>query len=404
MTQSQQKQMVQDYSTTVAILESISDGIFILNREGEIQYGNKAALYLIGKEIHLVIGEKLESYFKQVNQMRSRQKIWKQDEKQAEPLLTTIEKSHHWDDMEAIIFAPRNEIPALLTTNFIYDREENLSYIIVLLKDITQWKQLEKEIRQQQALTISRERLQSLGDIFEGLIHEISQPLLSLQLRLELLQKSLNGTSNSAAKKHLEELNQLTERIAGVLENTRAVTQLSNSQTTAMVNVADVLSNTLKLLDYSMQKHIIRYELDAPTNLPKIRINTLLLQQVFINILKNAEDAFIHQELITEPAKITITVRSKNNKWVEIEIADNAGGIDPDIQELVFEPFFTTRLTSEHTGIGLTIVRDIITSMGGDVRIVSDYGIGTSFIIRIPLAQQEERAQLFNLIELLHQQ
>jgi PAS domain S-box-containing protein len=404
MTQSKENQMVQDYSTTIAILESISDGIFILNSDGEIQYGNKAALYLIGKEIHLVISQKLELYFKQVNQMRSREIIWKQDEQTGDPLHTIIEKSHHWDDMEAIIYAPKNEIPALLTTNFIYDREENLSYIIMLLKDITQWKLLEKEIRQQQALTISRERLHSLGDLFEGLVHELSQPLLSFQLRLELLEKSLNDTSDNAVKNHLKELEQLTDRMAQILENTRALTQLSNSSRTAMVNVADTLKSTLKLMDYTMQKHFIRYELNIADNLPKIRINPLLLQQVFINILKNAEDAFVYQELITEPAKISISVKSKNNKWIEIEFADNAGGIEEHYQDQVFEPFFTTRPASDHTGIGLTIVQDIISSMGGDVSIISQYGSGTAVIIRIPLSQQEERAQLFNLIELLHQQ
>ncbi|HDR04145.1 MAG TPA: PAS domain-containing protein [Candidatus Marinimicrobia bacterium] len=404
MTQSHQSQMVQDYSTTIAILESISDGIFILNSDGKVQYGNKAALYLIGKEIHLVIGEKFQTYVKQVNQIRSRHLIWSKDNLESEPLLILIEKSHHRDDMEAIINAPRNEIPALLTTNFIYDREENLSYIIVLLKDITQWKLLEKEIRQQQALSISRERLQSLGDLFEGLVHEISQPLLSFQLRLELLQKSLSGLSNPAIEKHLKELNQLTERMAKVMDNTRAITQLSNGQRTAMVNVAELLKTTLKMLDYSMQKHIIRYELNNSENLPKIRINTLLLQQVFINILKNAEDAFINQELITEPAKISINLKNKNNKWIEIEVSDNAGGIEAHNLDFVFDPFFTTRSTSEHTGIGLTIVKDIITSMGGDVSISSEYGTGTTLSLRIPVAQQEERAQLFNLIELLHQQ
>ncbi|MBU1342507.1 MAG: hypothetical protein KKE44_15290, partial [Proteobacteria bacterium] len=109
------------------------------------------------------------------------------------------------------------------------------------------------------------------------------------------------------------------------------------------------------------------------------------LQQVFFNIIKNAAEAIFHAKEKNKPPKLILRIL-KDTAWVQIEIEDNGPGIEEKIKPRIFEPFFTTKGPREGTGLGLSVSYFIVVEdHDGDIKVESERGTGTKFVIRLPL-------------------
>ena len=403
-----QETTLRDYTTTIMILESISDAIFILNSKRGIEYANKSALDLINEDLNTVAGKDFNTLlYQNITDVPSNSDAGVHELKSAafiddiqNGLLGNIELKIRSGDLL---------IPSLLNFSLISDPDGNPRYIIVTAKEISEWKKMEKELQHKQIISIFQERQRVLGELFEGLLHSLSQPLVTLQLRLELMESYIKSEKDTKEKlaNSRDEMLSLVSTMNSVIENVRTFTRQSNTQHIVPIDLNETLQNISKLLAYEYQKHKIQFEIKSQNNLPDIKSNPMLLQQIFLNILKNSQDAFEDpiesiDYSLDYPRKIVVAMEAIENKWIEITFADNAGGMSDDVKEKIFDPFFTTRYEENHSGVGLSMAHNIISSLGGDISVEVEKGHGSAFTVRIPVTQNEEQDQLFNLIELLN--
>ncbi len=245
---------------------------------------------------------------------------------------------------------------------------------LITIRDITEKRM--KEVQLQQA-----EHLASLTTLTAGVAHEIKNPLASMSIHLQLIQKKLKIQDVSIANiiyEHLdvisEEIDRLNRTIVDFLFAARPVNIQPVKQ-----NINTVIIEVLEFLRYEFEEHSIRVQSDLAEMLPEIAIDDRYVKQSLLSILKNAISA------MTE-GKASISVTTKEEKGsIRITIVDNGIGIDPETMKNIFQPFYTTKESG--SGLGLTMVYKIVKDHGGDVAIRSKKGEGTSVTLLFPVPQ-----------------
>lgn len=296
--------------------------------------------------------------------------------------------------------------------------------VIVDLRDITERKQMEELLRQEkteQAVLIRKledaqnqllqsEKLAAIGQLAAGVAHEINNPLGFIRSNLSTLKNYTdNLLSLVAAYEKVDSLLQNHPEIRDHISKAKRETDLDFLTEDVHNLIAESLEGADRvrrivqdLQDFSRvdadewQRVDIRSCLESTINMawneirnkadlirdfgsvPMIECIPSRLNQVFMSLLVNAAQA------ITERGKITISTRWHNND-VEIAIADTGQGIPADILPKVFDPFFTTKPVGKGTGLGLSVSYGIIRDHGGNIEVVSEPGVGTTFTIRLPV-------------------
>ncbi|MFQ6604270.1 MAG: nitrogen regulation protein NR(II) [Fidelibacterota bacterium] len=382
---------IKDYTTTIAILESIEDAVFFLSKTGRIQYTNRAAQKLLQRSLEELAGELFDSliYY---------------DGRKTDTLSDLLEKlkSGMLENLESRFQGKDQLIPVILNFSIVKDREGEAAYIIVTAKNISRQKQLEEKLREQQAVSISKDRMRALGEMSVGIIHEISQPLTTLRLKIELLQSQLAAATPEKIQEDLAEYLLLIQRIANTMDHMRTFAQQTDDDALGLVNLNDSIDNAHALIQYELDSHNIELRIEKDLSIPFCIANQLLIDQVLINLVNNSIDAFSNRSRKQKDKYVSVSTKAIDNKWVELTIRDNAGGIPQTILEKIFDPFFTTKPPEENSGLGLAISRNIIHTLGGEIKVSSQAGDGTTFVIMLPSGQNGERDQLKALIEMLH--
>jgi len=398
---------IQDYLTTITILESLSDLIFILNTEGEIEYINQSALDIIGEPIQRVAGKYIDEFLVD----SSEELTIDIESEEYSPPKKLIEKINTgiFHEIEAAVISKGRLVPVLVNFSVIHDQEEP-AYIVVSAKDISQKKRIEYEEKEQQLESISRDRIRALGELSVGLVHEITQPLSTLMLKLDLTRKKIAdpGVKIEDLDKSLGEIVGLVQKMSNIIQNIRRFAQQTEEDMLGIVNIREIVENAVSLVDHEFKRHMINIRIDAEKQLSYVVANPLSIEQVFVNILSNAKDAFesLDAQLDAKKPKkklVIIRLKEKKGKWVEIQFIDNAGGINKNILDRIFDPFFTTHPYKSNTGMGLSIAKKIIQALGGDIHVRVKEEEGTQFVVRIPLTKSDEKTFLKNLIEIHHQ-
>lgn len=264
-----------------------------------------------------------------------------------------------------------------------------------------------ERIRQTQAQLVEQEKLASLGQLTSGIAHEIQNPLnfvnnfseVSSELVDELLSATDEGERKLIAddlKKNLSIINQHGKRADGIV---KGMLMHSRGGKGEMVptDLNAMIAETLNLSFHAMRAKHPGFNCELVTHydpdLPQVKVNQLDISRVILNLLNNAFYAVKSRKGEndsdpTMPAKVTISTRlnqSEAGKSAVITIRDNGTGIPKDIITNIFTPFFTTKPGGEGTGLGLSISRDIIKAHGGEIKVGSEMGRYTEFVIVLPL-------------------
>jgi two-component system, NtrC family, sensor kinase len=273
-----------------------------------------------------------------------------------------------------------------------------------------------KNLKDAQTQLVDAEKMASLGQLTAGIAHEINNPInfvisnikpLKRDIKdiLHLIDKYQEIEPGDNVKEKLEEANTikkeidlsyLTEEINSLLkgidegatrtsEIIKGLRNFSRLDEGALkkVNVLEGLDSTLTLLNNQIREGKIKVVKEYDP-LPAIDCFPGKLNQVFMNILNNAIHAIKSKKLTDNSGQITLKAKNLEDA-VEIRITDNGTGIPSEVKAKIFEPFFTTKNVGEGTGLGLSIAYNIIEKHKGRIFVESETGIGTEFIIRLPL-------------------
>ena len=251
-----------------------------------------------------------------------------------------------------------------------------------IARDVTAIKNAEAEQQRLKEKAEMSSRLAAVGEMAAGIAHEINNPLTGVLGYAELL---LEYDLPPEIKEDVEIIADGSKRIADIIKRmltfARQMTPIKSK-----TDLNKIIDNTLGLRAYVLLTAGIEVEKNYDPALTWMVVDPSQMQQVFLNLMINAEHAI---KQTGHPGKLTITTEKSGDK-ARITFTDNGIGIPSDVLPKLFQPFFTTKGPSEGTGLGLSLSRSIIVEHGGTLEVQSEFGKGARFIIELPLNQETE--------------
>lgn len=252
------------------------------------------------------------------------------------------------------------------------DQRGNVVSLNGVMRDITERKKMEEQL-------LVNDRLASIGELVSGVAHELNNPLTSVIGFSDLLAGRKDLPDD--VKEDLKLINREAHRTANIVKNllTFARKHPKEKQPTDVNNPIEAV---LELRAYEQKVSNIHVNIQLTPDLPEIMANSFDLQQVFLNIIVNAEHAMLEAH-----GKGTITITTeRDGAIVRVSLADDGPGIPEENLGHIFDPFFTTKEVGKGTGLGLSICYGTITEHGGKMYAESELGKGAIFIIELPVA------------------
>ena len=240
------------------------------------------------------------------------------------------------------------------------------------VQDITERKQMEKQL-------IVTDRLASVGELASGIAHELNNPLTGvIGFSQLLLDKDVSDDVKEDLRIISSEAQRATQVVKGLLAFAR-----KHAPVKQLVNINSIIDKVLELRAYEQKVSNIQANTRFAPDLPEVMADYFQLQQVFLNIIINAEHFMIEAH-----GKGTLTIATeKVGDIITASFTDDGPGISREDLVHVFDPFFTTKEVGKGTGLGLSICHGITTEHGGRIYTDSELGKGATFIVELPITE-----------------
>lgn len=260
-----------------------------------------------------------------------------------------------------------------------YDRDKQDE----ITRLIASFNKMVAELDSRQEQLVQSRKLASIGTFTSGIAHELNNPLNNISITAEALMSNYTDMPAEEMGEMIEDILTQTERASQVVKN---LLEFSRTERPALrdLDIREVLERTLSLVRNQMIVAHIRIEKDVAPDLPAIRGKRQDLQQAFVNILLNATQAM--------PDGGTVTIRAGRGPrgYLQIDLSDTGTGIKSEALEHIFDPFYTTKASGQGTGLGLSLVYNIIRTHGGYIEVKSEVDKGTLFSIFLPISAGKE--------------
>ncbi|MBI5677129.1 MAG: HAMP domain-containing protein [Planctomycetes bacterium] len=255
----------------------------------------------------------------------------------------------------------------------------------ISLLNVTLEKRVEertKELREKQHQLVQAGKLAAIGQLGAGVAHELNNPIAGIlgytQFMLDIVSKEdLKVEEVYTFKKYLRHMENGSLRCKEIIQNLLQFARKSPEEVVS-VNVNNVVADTLSLIERQLLVNKIEVIKNLAPDIKQFEGNRGQLQQVFTNIIINAQHA------MPEGGQLFISTRNENGN-VAIEFKDTGCGIPEEYTDRIFEPFFTTKMDWKETGLGLSICYDIIKNHNGSIEVYSQLGKGAVFTIILPV-------------------
>jgi two-component system, sporulation sensor kinase E len=364
--------LAQEKGFLETVFNAIQEGIIVTDSAGRITYLNDAACDLFGLDGEASIGKQLDE--------RVRGLDWNALTHSGGPVTRDLE-----------IFYPRNRfinfyiVPLVIEPRV--DRNENAaandrSYseqvgYAIIMRDIT-------ESRRTTEKTIESERLNALTLLAAGVAHELGNPLNSLNIHLQLMERQARKVRGKARKELQHsidicrgEINRLDSIVSQFLRAIRPSRPQLRPE-----NINTLVEEAVRFFSAEIEARDIVVETELHSDLPLLQLDRDQMKQAFYNVIKNSFEAMKRRGILR--------IRTdRDESHARVSFIDNGGGMSTDALSHVFEPYSTTKATG--TGLGLLIVRRIVREHGGELAIESTEGKGLTLTIRLPFREQRVR-------------
>jgi two-component system NtrC family sensor kinase len=298
-------------------------------------------------------------------------------------LLEEVFPANHYFDLHKAVKSDDTEKHSV---EFRYptEEQEKIIYCTVVKMDggrtLLTFSDVSREREEEEKLYLT-DRLASLGEMAAGLAHELNNPLTGILALSQLLN---NGNLPEEYREDIGSIHNEAKRAADIVKNVLLFARNKTGEN-GRSSPNEVIKDVLRLRVYEEKINNISVVTNLEENLPQIPLEKGQLQQVFLNMISNAEAAI---KDIRKEGTITITTQRVNNH-VNIMVGDNGCGIKKQVLPRIFDPFFTTKEIGKGTGLGLSICYSIIVKHGGKINVKSQVNEGTTFTIRMPVVSEE---------------
>lgn len=325
------------------IIKSIREGLLVIDMEGKILLSNDGFKQIVKKE------DILGNYYWEILSNNKFADFVKKTQKKRKSYFDEIEFDGKY---------------YLCSYNFLNAKKE----IVIIISDITQLKILENIKK----------------DLVVNVSHELRTPLTAIKGFIETLEDEIGEEH----KNYIEIIHRHTNRLINIVEDLMTLSKLEDSSSNlekSIVNIKDVFDNVYKIFVQRLNEKNLKFEFKIEENLPKISIDVYRIEQLFINLIDNALK-------YTDYGTIFVEI-THSEEMMQIIIQDTGIGIPNDKIERIFERFFTVDKSRSRkvggTGLGLSIVKHIVMQHSGEIKLESELGRGTKFIVLLPLKANE---------------
>ncbi|EGB14587.1 integral membrane sensor signal transduction histidine kinase [Pseudodesulfovibrio mercurii] len=237
------------------------------------------------------------------------------------------------------------------------------------------------QLDDRQEQLIEARKLVSIGTLTSGIAHELNNPLNNVSLTADTLLEELDDLPEAEVRELLGDIINETGRASEVVRNLLDFSR-EEERPLARLSMNNVIRQTLKLVGNQLSLNGIKVEADLPEGLPDIHGDMHYLQQVFINLFLNADQA------MEKGGTLGVKVRRDHDRLC-VDVSDTGCGMDRDTLSRIFDPFFTTKPVGKGTGLGLSIIYGILKKHGGGIDVQSEEGVGTTFTVCLPVLADE---------------
>jgi PAS domain S-box-containing protein len=346
------------------VLDSLPSGILVCDEKHFLVKANKSALRLLplshqegGPLWELVPDERIAAFFRQTLQSGDRV-LEREMDAQAQGHSRLLSISIH----------PLVE-------------KRRITGSLIYLEDITEKRNREVQLHRAKSLA-------SLTTLAAGVAHEIKNPLGSISIHLQLMQKTFakNGKPDPLIDKYFGIVNEEVDRLNRIVVDFLFAVRPMNLELREE-NINPLITELAEFIGAELEQSRILLLLELDEKLPPVLIDLRLMKQALLNLIKNAQSAMPNGGLLT-----IATIGTDSG--VRISVCDTGIGISEENLKKIFEPYFTTR--DNGTGLGLTLVFKIIREHQGEITVESREGEGTDFEIILPVYQKETRLITYN--------
>ncbi|RNC73220.1 MAG: HAMP domain-containing sensor histidine kinase [Desulfuromonadales bacterium] len=239
----------------------------------------------------------------------------------------------------------------------------------------------EEALKEAHAQLIQSEKMAAFGQLGAGIAHEVKNPLAGILGYAQLsLRKVKDGDPLHGNLKIIEKE---TKRCKNIIDNLMKFARQEKVSFMA-TEINQVVEDAVAIVDHQLTINGVKLEKELSPNLPGIMGNGNQIQQVLMNLMINAQQA-----MEGNPGTVRLSTALADSSRIEVRVADTGPGIPEEIRAKIFEPFFTTKSAGKGTGLGLSVSYGIIRDHKGDIRVESEQGVGTTFIITLPVKETD---------------
>ncbi len=345
-----------------AVLDSMTDAVVVVDADNSIMFCNKAALRIVpfrnSEPLEKVLWEAIE------------------DEEISVFLRNSLESQEQVAEKEFTLDSRgRSMIISCSILPLLWDGTIRGSLLHIV--DVTRKKREETRLRRAESLA-------SLTTLAAGVAHEIKNPLGSIGIHIQLIQRAVEKEGclgKETAEKYLGIINEEIERLNGIIVDFLfAVRPMDIDLKKTDLN--GLLADIMEFIQYEADEAGVEMISDLDENIPHLLMDEKFMKQAILNIIKNAIAA------MPDGGTLTFTTENEGDT-VAFTLRDTGEGISEENMTKIFEPYFTTREFG--SGLGLTLVYKIVREHGGEIGLKSREGEGTSFTVRLPVPQKDQR-------------
>ena len=344
------------------VFEALQEGVLLLDPDGAVSFVNRAACRFFGLDQKTAVGSNLDTLVRGLD--------WK----------SLIRPGGQAVSRDLEVFYPDNRFLNFYLSPIAEPLDGNVEQLgyVMLVRDIT-------ESRREAAETLESEKLNALTLLAAGVAHEIGNPLTSLGIHLQLLERKINELpkgDRQPLNDHLDTAQTEIKRLHSILQEfLHAIRPTTPQRTPTDINT--LVRETISTLEAELSSRDIRVELRLAEDLPSLPLDSGQVRQALFNLFKNAYQAL-------SASDGTITVETRHTEFeIAVTIEDNGTGMPPEIMGSLFEPFHSGKTNG--TGLGLLIVRRIVREHGGEIEVDSEEGRGTRISLFFPRGEKRVR-------------
>jgi PAS domain S-box-containing protein len=353
------------------ILQNMTNGLVVIDEEGKVRLLNRAGEKLLGCKEGEVLGSAVEDVLGSG----------------ADKVRDSLDRALVYSGEEIVVKrGGRESMPLRISLSPLRDDGGKLNGVVVMLSDLREEKALEEERRR-------LDRLAFLGEISAVMAHEIRNPLAGMGAGLQhLLTKFQEGDGKLEA---VERILKEGERVNRIIEDILLISRPPQLNL-APCDISEVIEEVIGVWEERARGQGVEIRRYYASELPMVRGDKVRLHQAFSNLISNGVEAMLDGgELsiaVTGPGREDVVGDGEGSAlWgedghVEVEIRDTGVGIKKEEMGKIFEPFYTT--STRGMGLGLAITRRIINEHGGEIEVESEEGVGTRFVVRLPMAMR----------------